>query len=90
MIAYIFGITNGGFITSVTFMMLPLSSISSFALVFFEIEPAIIYIVGAALTFLNLIILYNFDDTKMVRELKLEYQKISTKGDLNDTIEELT
>jgi hypothetical protein len=73
MIANIFGITNGGFITSVTFMMLPLSSISSFALVFFEIEPTIIYIVGAALTLLNLIILYNFDDSKMVRELKLDY-----------------
>ena len=75
---------------SVTFMMLPLSSISSLALVFFEIEPTIIYIVGAAVTFLNLIMLYNFNDSKMVRELKLEYQKLNTKGGLNDTIEELS
>ena len=91
MIANIFGITNGGIITSLTFMILPVSSISSFALVVFEVEPTIIYIVGAAVTFLNLVMLYYFNDSKMVRELNLDYKEISTKASgLNDTMEELS
>ena len=68
MIAKIFGLTNGGQITSIAFLMLPVSSLSSFALVFFESKPTMIYIVGAALTLLNLVILYNFDDSPMKRE----------------------
>mgnify|MGYP001156002712 CR=1 FL=1 len=67
-IVKIFGITNGGFITTMAFFAVPISSISSFLFVFWDIEPQYIFVVGALLTFCNLIILCFFDDSEMVRK----------------------
>ena len=63
-IANVFGLTNGGVITTLAFLAVPISSISSFVLVLFEAPPLYIYIVGAVLTFANIILLYTFDDSE--------------------------
>lgn len=67
-IANIFGITNGGIITTFAFLAVPISSLSSFALVALEVETTYIYYVGTALTFFNLVILYSFDDSEWLRD----------------------
>ena len=66
-IANIFGLTNGGVVTTLAFWAVPTSSLSSFALVFFKAPPLYIYIVGAVLTFFNMVILFKFDDSEMQR-----------------------
>jgi hypothetical protein len=88
--ANIFGLTNGGIITTLAFIAVPVSSISSFLLVYFDFEPTNIYIVGAVLTFINLCILIVFDESEMKRipnstRLLPEYGMDSSMIMINET-----
>ena len=93
-ITKVFGITNGGFVTTLAFLALPISSISSFILVYFDVFPTDIYIVGAVLTFLNLCILYTFDDSEWLRkpedtkEVK-EYEQLNESSGPGESRDEI-
>ena len=66
-IVKIFGITNGGFITTLAFFAVPVSSIMSFVCVQLDFHFHTILIIASILTFINLCILIKFDDSEMVR-----------------------
>lgn len=66
----IFGISNGGQIFTYMFFVVPASAISS-ALMVSQLETSNIFRLGAFLSFINILILYNFDDG----ELKLPNNK---------------
>ena len=64
----IFGLAYGGQIYSIMFFANAFSSIASFLIVFFggdKVSPRTIFLLSAALTLVNMISLYFFDDTEM-------------------------
>jgi hypothetical protein len=67
MICQVFGITNGGVVATLAHFVVPIASISSFIFVWFNANNQLICGFGAVLSAVNLCILYNFDDKKMVR-----------------------
>ena len=68
--AHIFGIQNGGQIYTIMMLFLPLSSLLGFFMVEFgnkeKIPYSAIFYFSAAITFINLLILYKFDDSPMI------------------------
>ena len=66
--AHIFGIHNGGLIYAVMFFSIPPSTLLSFFIVEFGNLPSLepVFIFASCLTFLNLILLYSFDDSEII------------------------
>ena len=50
------------------FLAIAISSLSSFGIVQLNVEYEIVFYIGAALTFVNLILLYFFDDTEIKKQ----------------------
>lgn len=73
-VAKIFGIENGGIISAFVAFAIPVSSLSSFAIVEAGLSPQIIFIVAACLTASNMLLLLKFDDSEIKEENK--YQQI--------------
>ena len=61
----IFGITNGGVISTLCFFAVPVAS--TILLATNDVNVQVMFIISAILCILNIIILYGFDDTEMVR-----------------------
>jgi uncharacterized membrane protein (DUF106 family) len=72
MICQVFGITNGGVLATLAHFAVPVASISSFTLIYNGANTHAIFIIAAVLSAVNLVILYFFDDTKMVRNTSKE------------------
>lgn len=72
--AKVFGIKNGGTIFTIIYFAVPITATISLILSTYVngIPKWAVYIVGAALTFINLILLYLFDETPMKNEPKGE------------------
>lgn len=64
---------------------LPISSFSGFFMVKYDFSPDYIYMVGAALSFLNLIILFKFDDAPYVSLSKRKTITSLHKASLNES-----
>ena len=60
--AYIFGITNGGVIYTAMAAFMPIGSLLCFMLVEMDVKESLIFYVAAALTAINMVILYFFND----------------------------
>ena len=60
--AKIFGIVNGGQIFTIMFLIIPVSSMISFMLVELKVSSETIFYVAAAVTSINMVFLYFFDD----------------------------
>ena len=85
--ANVFGVQNGGQIMTWMFFACPIAAFSSMAIsTAYPSRQDVGYIfnVSAFLTFLNLILLYFLDDTKMKKERSDEYVRRRERNDAAD------
>ena len=74
----VFGIQNGGYIFTIMLFFIPLSSISGFLIVQFGkgyISWHTVYWIAAALTAINLVLLYFFEDKEKISKATKNFQK---------------
>jgi len=74
----LFGIQNGGQIYTVMFFFIPASSILGFLIVHFGknyISFESVFLISGFLTFINIVLLYYFEDGEMKSKKTLEYEK---------------
>jgi len=71
----IFGIVNGGFVYSMMYCFIPLTSLASFAIVQLGVDYPIVFYIGAALTAMNMVLLYFVDETPMEKPTGLRQMK---------------
>ena len=74
----LFGIQNGGQIFTIMFFAVPLSSMAGFVIEHFGksfISIEAVFLIGSLFTFLNMILLYYFDDSEMISKKTIELNK---------------
>lgn len=75
----LFGIQNGGYIFTIMFFFIPASSVAGFLVVQFGkdyISFATVYWIAGALTAINIVLLYLFDDSEMISKATRELHQI--------------
>ena len=65
----IFGMVNGGQILSIMMFAQPMSSLASYGFVAANVDYPTVFYIGAALTVVNMITLYFFDDSELNKDL---------------------
>ena len=68
----IFGIENGGVISAFVAFAIPVSSLSSFAIVEAGISPKIIFYVAASLTLFNMGLVYKLDESEIKNYIQIK------------------